>query len=104
MNIPTSKKETLDRMYQIVRQDSWDSRDVQPIRDLIDLANHSEIREGMGKRRRLLEDHLRTLARLNQQAAIDRHWSEIHSLVSDFAAEIACATSSGSSHGGSGYQ
>jgi len=41
MNIPTSKKETLEKMYQIVRQDSWDSRDMQPIRELLDLANHS---------------------------------------------------------------
>jgi len=100
MNIPTSRQETLDEMYQIVRHDSSVSRDAQPIRKLINLANHSDIREGMGKRRRLLENHLHAIASLKQQAAIDRHWSDIHSLVSDFGAEISCARN----HGGSGYQ
>ena len=105
MNIPTSKQETLDKMYQIVRQDSWDSRDTQPISDLLDLANHSELRDGgMLKRRTMLAWHLSKVRNLKQQSAIDRHWSEIHSLVTDFATEIADATSAGDIKGGSGYQ
>jgi len=88
MNIPTSPKEALDKMREIVRADRFDSRDVQPIRDLIALAQHSAYREGMGKRRRLLENHLLALDRLKQQATIDNHWLEIHSLVSDFNSEI----------------
>jgi hypothetical protein len=101
MKVPTTKDEKLDRINEIVRLVDFSSRDTSLIRELIGLAYDFE---GMRKRRGILERLLDKLSGLRQQAAIDRCWANIHSIVSDFSSETACARSSALSQGGSGYQ
>ena len=96
MNSPHTKDAKLDRINEIVSLVNFSSREPRLIRELIGLAYDFE---GMRKRRAILERCLDRLGGLKQGAAIDKCWSNIHSVVSDFSSETACARSPKSTEG-----
>lgn len=97
MNIPTTDKDKLDRMSQIVSDVYHNcSRDLSLLQELSTLAYFFS---GMTVRRARLQYCMGKLTVLKQRAAIEKRWAKTYELVGEFPAEISMARHSGSSGG-----